>query len=79
MNDIGNSPAARDIRNLIHPYTNLDLHRTKGPLIIEKGKGVRVWDDEGKEYIEGMAGLWCASFGFGEDEIAALKHSGAVA
>jgi len=69
MNDIGNSPAARDIRNLIHPYTNLDLHRTKGPLIIEKGKGVRVWDDEGKEYIEGMAGLWCASFGFGEEEL----------
>ncbi len=48
MNDIGNSPAARDIRNLIHPYTNLDLHRTKGPLIIEKGKGVRVWDDEAR-------------------------------
>lgn len=69
MNDIGNSPAARDIRNLIHPYTNLDVHRTKGPLIIEKGKGVRVWDDEGKEYIEGMAGLWCASFGFGEEEL----------
>ena len=69
MNDIGNSPSARDIESIIHPYTNLDVHRTKGPMIIEKGKGVMVWDDEGREYIEGMAGLWCASFGFGEEEL----------
>ncbi|WP_416899154.1 MAG: aspartate aminotransferase family protein [Minwuia sp.] len=69
MNDIGNSPSARDIESVIHPYTNLDLHRRKGPMIIEKGKGVLVWDDEGSEYIEGMAGLWCASFGFGEEEL----------
>ncbi len=38
-------------------------------MIIESGKGVHVTDDEGKEYIEGMAGLWCASFGWGEEEL----------
>jgi len=69
MNDIGNSPSARDIDSIIHPYTNLDVHRRKGPMIIERGKGVHVWDDEGNQYIEGLAGLWCASFGFGEEEL----------
>ena len=64
-----NSPAARDIASVLHPYTNLKAHQSKGPLIIERGKGVHVYDDEGKEYIEGMAGLWCTALGFGEERL----------
>ena len=33
-------------------------------MIIEKGEGVYVWDNGGKKYIEGMAGLWSTSLGF---------------
>ena len=33
-------------------------------MIIEKGDGVYVWDNGGKKYIEGMAGLWSTSLGF---------------
>ncbi len=69
MNDLGNSPAARDIANVIHPYTNLAKHRETGPLVITRGKGVYVYDEDGKEYIEGLAGLWCASLGFGEEAL----------
>jgi len=65
----GNSLAARDVQNVIHAYTNLSAHEKTGPLIIETGKGVHVYDDNGKEYIEGLAGLWCTSFGFGEKEL----------
>ncbi len=65
----GNSLAARDAKSLIHAYTNLSVHEKEGPLIIERGKGVYVFDDDGKEYIEGLAGLWCTSFGFGEQEL----------
>ena len=65
----GNSLAARDAKSLIHAYTNLSTHEKEGPLIIESGKGIHVFDTEGKEYIEGLAGLWCASFGFGEEEL----------
>jgi 4-aminobutyrate--pyruvate transaminase len=65
-----NSAAARDIAHLIHPYTNLRAHETDGPLIITGGNGVRVKDDAGNEYIEGMAGLWCASLGFSEKRLA---------
>lgn len=61
-----NSIAARDIAHVMHPYTNLVRHETAGPLVIESGKGIYVYDDQGREYIEGMAGLWCAGLGFSE-------------
>jgi 4-aminobutyrate--pyruvate transaminase len=61
-----NSLAARDIAHVMHPYTNMVKHEAVGPLVIERGKGIYVYDDQGKEYIEGMAGLWCAGLGFNE-------------
>ena len=68
--------AKRDIEFGIHPYTDLSRHPERGPHVITKGKGIYVYDDEGKEYIEGMAGLWSTSFGFGEEELieAAIKQ-----
>lgn len=38
--------------------------------MMTKGRGVFVADDTGKEYLEGMAGLWCASLGFDEKRLA---------
>ena len=43
-----NSWAARDAATLIHPYTNLSRHEQEGPLIIRRGKGVRVQDEDGR-------------------------------
>src|SRR5580700_3861385 len=65
----GNSAASRDIATLLHPYTNLKTHQSKGPLIITGGRGVYVRDDQGKEYLEGLAGLWCVSLGFSEPRL----------
>jgi 4-aminobutyrate--pyruvate transaminase len=65
----GNSAASRDIATLLHPYTNLKAHQSKGPLIITHGRGVNVYDDQGKEYLEGLAGLWCVSLGFSEPRL----------
>jgi len=59
----------RDVESLLHPYTNLVKFRETGPLVIERGKGVRVYDDRGKEYIEGLAGLWCTALGWGEEAL----------
>ena len=61
--------AIRDIETVIHPYTNLATHREVGPHVIERGQGVHVWDSEGRELIEGMAGLWCTSLGYGNEEL----------
>lgn len=65
-----NSLSRRDTAVLFHPYTNAVANDRDGPLVIVRGKGVHVWDEDGKEYIEGMSGLWCASLGFGEDRLA---------
>ena len=64
-----NSAAARDIASVLHPYTDLKTHLTAGPVVISRGKGVRVWDDAGKDYIESVAGLWCASLGFDNERL----------
>src|ERR1700689_4689864 len=68
MNVLSNV-AARDVETLLHPYTNLDAIRNTGPLVIERAKGVYVYDSDGKEYIEGMAGLWCTALGYGNEEL----------
>jgi 4-aminobutyrate--pyruvate transaminase len=61
--------ATRDVETLLHPYINLASFREHGPLIIERGQGVTVYDTEGKPYIEGMAGLWCTALGYGNEEL----------
>jgi 4-aminobutyrate--pyruvate transaminase len=61
--------ATRDVETLVHPYVNLASFRDNGPLIIERGQGVYVYDTEGKAYIEGMAGLWCTALGYGNEEL----------
>lgn len=69
-----NSAAARDVAYLIHPYTNFETHESQGPLIIERGEGIYVYDDEGRRYIEGLAGLWCAGLGFSEKRLVEAAH-----
>ncbi len=59
----------RDVDSVLHPYTPLHLLRENGPLIIERGKGIHVYDAHGKAYIEGMSGLWCAGLGYGDEEM----------
>jgi 4-aminobutyrate---pyruvate transaminase len=61
--------ATRDVETLLHPYVNLASFRDNGPLIIERGQGVYVYDTDGKAYIEGMAGLWCTALGYGNEEL----------
>jgi 4-aminobutyrate--pyruvate transaminase len=61
--------AVRDIETLVHPYTNLASFRESGPLVLERGQGVFVYDSEGRPYLEGMAGLWCTALGYGNEEL----------
>jgi len=59
----------RAVETLIHPYTNQAAFRETGPLVFERGKGVYVYDTEGKAYLEGMAGLWCTALGYDNEEL----------
>jgi len=66
MDALVNSTHARDKRSHLHPFTNLAAHAECGPAIFTRGDGIQVFDDDGRGYIEGLAGLWCASLGFSE-------------
>ncbi|MBC7430674.1 MAG: aspartate aminotransferase family protein [Rubritepida sp.] len=64
-----NSNAMRDVANVLHPYTDHKAHVANGPMVITRGEGVRVWDDQGRSYIDTVAGLWCAALGFSNERL----------
>lgn len=63
------SPEARDIQYHFHAYTNARRHLEVGPMIIEGGEGIYVTDNEGRRYIEGLAGLWSVGVGFKDQRL----------
>ena len=69
MTSLPNSVEGRDALTHLHGYTNALTHGEVGPLIIEEGKGVHVWDNSGNKYIEAMAGLWSTALGFSEPRL----------
>jgi 4-aminobutyrate---pyruvate transaminase len=69
MSHLPNSTEARDVAYQLHSYTNARAHEEAGPLVIERGEGIHVYDNNGKRYIEGMAGLWSVALGFGEKRL----------
>src|SRR3712207_3049569 len=69
-----NSLHAADLAHLVHQQTDLGAHEAEGAILIARGNGVHVTDTEGREYIEAMAGLWCASLGFSERRLAEAAY-----
>jgi adenosylmethionine-8-amino-7-oxononanoate aminotransferase len=51
---------------VIYPTTNLTATEQ---LCLDHAQGIYVYDKDGKEYIEGLAGLWCTSLGYGNTEV----------
>jgi len=58
-----------DRGTLFHPFTSVADHLRDGPLVMAEGRGVRLKDIQGREYLDGMAGLWCVNLGYGRAEI----------
>src|ERR1700675_3484641 len=52
-----------------HPFADLAAVR-RHTLLIERGEGAVVYDDEGNSYIDASAGLWYANIGHGRTEVA---------
>jgi 4-aminobutyrate--pyruvate transaminase len=69
MNNANLTLAQKDIKNHFHPYTDARQHEAAGPLIIERGEGIHVYDDQGKKYIEAMSGLWSVALGFSNQSL----------
>ncbi|GAB5500538.1 MAG: aspartate aminotransferase family protein [Pseudohongiellaceae bacterium] len=52
--------------SVFYPTTNL---KQVEQLNIVRGEGVYVFDDAGRRYLEGLAGLWCSALGYGNEEL----------
>jgi len=57
-----------DRRYLVHPLHHPDDHRQ--PLVVVEGRGAMLRDAEGREYIDGLSGLWNVNVGHGRGELA---------
>ncbi|MHA3902060.1 aspartate aminotransferase family protein [Castellaniella sp. WN] len=66
--------ARSDVAYQLHSYTNAVQHQGVGPCIMDRGNGIHVYDTGGKEYIEGMSGLWSVAVGFSEPRLARVAY-----
>lgn len=58
-----------DVRYTFHHVTQMREVAEAGSRIIVSGKGCLVWDIEGREYIDGLAGIYTTQVGLGRKEI----------
>jgi PLP-dependent transaminase len=57
-----------DQRRILHPHAVVG--RPRPPVVFVEGKGARLRDSEGREYIDGTCGLWVCPVGHGRVELA---------
>ncbi|MYI56582.1 MAG: aminotransferase class III-fold pyridoxal phosphate-dependent enzyme [Acidimicrobiia bacterium] len=58
-------------RHLIPHFTRGDAWRADDLVVIEHGEGCYVWDADGNEYLDALAGLFCTNLGHGRTDLTA--------
>jgi putrescine aminotransferase len=53
-----------------HPFSDLAANEKNGALVIDRGVGCYVWDEQGRRYFDATAGLWFCNVGHGRSELA---------
>lgn len=70
MNDLS-AVIEADRAHVWHHLINHKQFETVDPRVIVEGKGLRVWDAKGKEYIDAVSGaVWTVNVGYGRESIA---------
>ncbi|MGO4855227.1 aspartate aminotransferase family protein [Phaeovulum sp. W22_SRMD_FR3] len=64
-----NSLQELDRDHLIHPVASWRGHEARGVRVLQSAKGATVTDAEGRQLIDGFAGLWCVNAGYGHESI----------
>ena len=62
--------AALDAAHHLHPFADTKKLNAEGVRVIARGEGVHIFDERGRKYLDGFAGLWCVNVGYGRKEIA---------
>ena len=61
--------AARDLRHVWHPCTQMKDHETMAPIPVRRGNGVWLEDFEGKRYLDAISSWWMNLFGHANERI----------
>ncbi len=71
MNDFSNAPDIKkwNTKYQWYPFADPNITAQDNPIIIDSGKGIFVYDIDGKEYIDSQGGLWNVNVGHGRREI----------
>lgn len=59
-----------DRAHLVHGFGSPAVAQQQGTLRLVRGRGIHVWDADGRRYIDGLAALWNVGVGHGRGEIA---------
>ncbi|MFK7892998.1 MAG: aspartate aminotransferase family protein [Granulosicoccus sp.] len=76
MNTLTENPDVAELVELdkTHIWHHLTPHKpleSKDPLVIVKGEGMKVWDQNGKEHLDAVSGaVWTVNLGYGRESIA---------
>ncbi|HWK63466.1 MAG TPA: aspartate aminotransferase family protein [Rhizobiaceae bacterium] len=65
---------AVDAAHHLHPFTDHKDLRGAGSRMITRADGPFIYDSEGNEILDGMAGLWCVNVGYGRTELAEVAY-----
>jgi putrescine aminotransferase len=58
-----------DSAHYLHPFTDHAALRKRGARVMVRGEGIYLWDSDGHQIIDAMAGLWCVNAGYGRTSI----------
>jgi putrescine aminotransferase len=64
----------QDAAHHLHPFTDTLSLNQEGARVITRADGVYLWDSEGKQIIDGMAGLWCVNIGYGRKDLSEVAR-----
>ncbi len=64
----------RALDSVFHPQTHLAQVHDTGLMMIDRAEGIYCYDTNGKQYIEGVAALWCTALGYGNEELAQTAY-----
>ncbi len=63
-----------DAAHHLHPFTDHKDLRKAGGRMITRADGPFIYDSEGHQILDGMAGLWCVNVGYGRHELAEAAY-----
>ncbi|WP_417227795.1 aspartate aminotransferase family protein [Amphritea sp.] len=71
QNLVSDAVVEQDRNHVWHHLSQHKPYENSDPFMIVKGKGVRVWDAKGNEYLDAVSGaVWTVNVGYGRREIA---------